>query len=56
MAAIVLSATESVWGTWYLQHSADVHFDPTEVFALKGDNVARALAASLDVVASLPQQ
>ena len=56
MAAIVLSAMESVWGTWYRQHSADTDFDPSEVFALKADYVARALAASAGVVASLPQQ
>ena len=56
MAAIVLSAMESVWETWYRQHSADANFDPTEVFALKADYVARALDASADVVESLPQQ
>jgi AcrR family transcriptional regulator len=56
MASIVLSAMESVWETWYRQHSADPNFDPTEVFALKADYVARALAAGAEVVALIPKQ
>ena len=56
MAAIVLSAMESVWETWYRQHSADARFDPTEAFVLKADYVARALAAAADLVEALPQQ
>jgi AcrR family transcriptional regulator len=54
MASIVLSAMESVWETWYRQHAADAHFDPTEVFAFKADYVARALSAGTELVASLP--
>ncbi len=56
MASIVLSAMESVWETWYRQHFADAHFDPTEVFAIKADYVARALAAGTEMVALLPTQ
>jgi AcrR family transcriptional regulator len=56
MASIVVSAMESVWETWYRQHSADSHFDPTEVFAIKADYVARALFAAAALVASIPKQ
>jgi hypothetical protein len=47
---------ESVWDTWYEQHSADIQFDPTEAFALKADYVARALDTSALLIARLPQQ
>jgi AcrR family transcriptional regulator len=56
MASIVLSGMESVWETWYRQHSADADFDPTEAFALKADYVSRALHASAGLVASLPRE
>ncbi len=56
LAAIVLGGMESVWDTWYEQHSADIQFDPTEAFALKADYVARALDASALLIARLPQQ